>query len=148
MRVRCLVTQYPSVFSRPRADRSLLLFVWLDLGMSFLAPEGELSSGFVHLDFLRKVSRKNWPSVFSVCKPLAGLHLPQPWERKPDHSKRGTSWLFFSLWQNTKHHHPFPRLLLCHCKHCHGFGGKGKLFCVCVNQHFDRQGKLQSNSKL
>ena len=24
-------------------------------------------------------------------------------------------------------------LLLCHCKHCDVFGGKGKLFCVCVN---------------
>lgn len=39
-------------------------------------------------------------------------------------------------------------LLLCHCKHCDVFGGKGKLFCVCVNENFDRQGKLQSNSKL
>lgn len=47
-----------------------MLFVQLDVGMSFLAPEAELSSGFVCLDFLRKVLRKNWPNVFSVCKPL------------------------------------------------------------------------------
>lgn len=45
----------------------------------------------------------------SLCvSPFADIHLPQPWERKPDHLKWGTSWLFFSFWQNTKHHHPFP----------------------------------------
>lgn len=75
--------------------------------MSFLAPEGELSSGFVRLDFLRKVSRKNWPSVFSARKPLAGLHLPQPWERKPDHSKRGRH-LMVILLPLAKHKTPPP----------------------------------------
>lgn len=106
----------------------------------------------MRLDFLRKVLRKNWPSVFSACKPLP---------RHPSSTAVGKEarpfemrHLMVILLPLAKHKtppplpSPAPGLLLCHCKHCHGFGGKGKLFCVCVNQHFDRQGKLQSNSKL
>lgn len=104
---------------------------------------------FLCLDFLKKLLRRNWPRVFSECKPPfrhpSSRAVGKRSQTIPNETPHGYSSPF---WQNTKHHHPFPRLLLCHRKHCHGFGGKGKLFCVCVNQHFDRQDKLQSNSKL
>ena len=81
------------------------------------------------LEFLEESGRKAWTSVLMSALPAI---FPGPSKSKPGHSKWDTPWLFVFLWKK-KRKKNYITLLLCHCKHCDVFGGKGKLFCVCVN---------------
>lgn len=127
--------------------RIVLAQLDLEGGSPTSGIEDWISGLFMCLDFSEKSRREAWTSTLSGCEHHPAV-FPGQGQSKPGHSNGNTPWLYFSLCEKKRKEKTHIALLLCHYKHCDVFGGKGKLFCVCVNENFDRQGKLQSNSKL
>lgn len=113
-------------------------------------PSSRDSSPFVYLDFFEKSRRQAWTGTLPGCAHLPS-HLPRPRETGAKTFPTEHPPLWSLLWGKKKKKKKTTTahisLLLRHCKHWDVLAGREAILCMC-ELAFDRQGELQSNSKL